>query len=131
MAAGGIGRGVVERFLEEGARVAILQRRPLDEDLAEHPHVFGVRVDLADARAIPNAVDEAAEALGGLDTVVNNAGIMFERSPAEITVEEWDRMMAVNLRAPMLVVGGAAVSAGERVRRCRQHRLHRGLRHAS
>lgn len=119
----GIGRGILDRFLEEGATVVVAQRRPLPADLERHPAVQSLQADLTDAAAIPRIVDEAAERLGGLDVLVNNAGMMFERSPHELTVAEWDRMMALNLRAPMFLAqaaiphlarrgGGSIVSIG-------------------
>ena len=99
----GIGRGIVGRFLEEGARVAVVQRRPLDPELQRHSSVFGIQADLADAAALPSVVDQVVDRIGGVDILVNNAGIMFERSVAEITPEEWDRMIALNLRAPLFL----------------------------
>ena len=99
----GIGGGVVARFLEEGARIAIVQRRPLDPALASHPEVTGIQADLGEASAITDVARQAAESLGGIDILVNNAGVMFEREVDNITVPEWDRMMALNLRAPLFL----------------------------
>lgn len=99
----GIGRGVVDRFLEEGARVAVVPRRPLDPDLQCHTEVFGIQADLADTANLPAVVDQVVDLMGGVDILVNDAGIIFERSVAEITPEEWDRMIAVNLRAPLFL----------------------------
>jgi meso-butanediol dehydrogenase/(S,S)-butanediol dehydrogenase/diacetyl reductase len=99
----GIGRGIVERFLDEGARVAVVQRRPLDAALAAQPAVVGIQTDLSDGSTIPAAVGQAAERLGGIDILVNNAGIMFERGVSEIQPHEWDLMMALNLRAPLFL----------------------------
>ncbi|MET3934496.1 NAD(P)-dependent dehydrogenase (short-subunit alcohol dehydrogenase family) [Arthrobacter sp. OAP107] len=53
----GIGGGIVQRFLEEGARVAILQRRPLDAALEQHPAVMGIQADLTDVAAINTATE--------------------------------------------------------------------------
>lgn len=119
----GIGLGIVERFVQEGAQVAILQRSALDATVSALPGVHWVQADLGDAAAIKPAVERAVEKLGGLDIVVNNAGIMFEREVEDITVAEWDLMMAVNVRAPMFLVqaaiphmrargGGAIVNIG-------------------
>lgn len=96
-----IGRGIVECFLKEGANVAIVQRQLLDHELQRHPAVFGVEADLTDPSVIPGAIQQTLDHFGGIDVLVNNAGIMFERSVADIQVEEWDRMMALNLRAPI------------------------------
>ncbi|MFC7847008.1 SDR family NAD(P)-dependent oxidoreductase [Arthrobacter sp. NPDC057388] len=103
----GIGRGIVDRFLAEGAQVAVVQRRELGEDLLQHPGVLGIRADLSDAAAIRAAADQTAAHFGGIDILVNNAGVMFERSIADITLDEWDLMMALNLRAPLFLAQAA------------------------
>ena len=99
----GIGRGIVDRFLEEGASVAAVQRRPLESELQRHSAVIGIQADLADPAALPGVVDQVVDQLGAIDILVNNAGLMFERSVAAISPEEWDRMMALNLRAPLFL----------------------------
>jgi meso-butanediol dehydrogenase/(S,S)-butanediol dehydrogenase/diacetyl reductase len=99
----GIGRGIVDRFLEEGAQVAVVQRRPLDDRLTAHPQVVHVAADLGASPSIAPAVERVVERFGGIDVLVNNAGIMFERAVSEIRLEEWDLMMAVNLRAPLFL----------------------------
>ncbi|HLR57416.1 MAG TPA: SDR family oxidoreductase [Beutenbergiaceae bacterium] len=103
----GIGRGIVERFLEEGACVVVMQRSGLDHELSQDPRVAGIEADLADPEAISRGVDQAAERFGGIDIVVNNAGVMFERSPSEIRLSEWQLMATVNLQAPLLIVQAA------------------------
>ncbi|MFJ4264808.1 SDR family NAD(P)-dependent oxidoreductase [Paenarthrobacter nicotinovorans] len=99
----GIGGGIVQRFLEEGARVAVVQRRPLEPAWADRPGVTGIQADLGDPSSITVVARQAAEALGGIDILVNNAGIMFERRVESLQLEEWDRMMALNLRAPLFL----------------------------
>lgn len=119
----GIGRGIVEKFLAEGAAVAVIQRSPLDQALAEHPQVHAITADLADPSALRGMVDEAAELLDGLDVLVNNAGLMFERELEELTAQEWQLMVALNLQAPLFLAqaalphmrrrgGGAIISVG-------------------
>lgn len=119
----GIGCGVVERFIEEGSQVAVVQRRELHQDLSSHPSIHLVRADPADTSAIPRVMEQVVSVLGGLDVLVNNAGIMFERSVSAVTVDEWDKLMAINLRAPMFLAqaalphlrrsgGGAIVNIG-------------------
>lgn len=101
----GIGRGIVDRFLEEGAQVAVVQRQPLDDALTGR--VVHVPADLGDASSIATVVERVVERFGGLDVLVNNAGIMFERAVSEISPAEWDLMMAVNLRAPLFLAQAA------------------------
>jgi NAD(P)-dependent dehydrogenase (short-subunit alcohol dehydrogenase family) len=103
----GIGRGIVDRYLEEGAQVAVVQRQPLDTALAPHPRVAHVHADLGVSSSIAMAVDRVVERFGGLDILVNNAGIMFERKVSDILLEEWDLMIAVNLRAPLFLTQAA------------------------
>jgi NAD(P)-dependent dehydrogenase (short-subunit alcohol dehydrogenase family) len=110
----GIGRGIVERFLEEGAQVAVVQRQSLDNALESHPQVVHVRADLSASSSIATAVERATERLGGIDILVNNAGIMFERTISEILPEEWDLMMAINLRAPLFLAQAALPHMRER-----------------
>lgn len=99
----GIGRGIVDCFLEEGARVAVVQRRPVAPELERHPAVLGIQADLSDTAALPAVVGQAVARFGGLNILVNNAGIMFERTVEGIRPQEWDRMMALNLRAPLFL----------------------------
>ena len=99
----GIGRGIVARYLEEGAEVAVVQRHPLDPALASSPRVVHVHADLSVPSSIEAVVERVVERFGGIDILVNNAGIMFERSVSDITLEEWDLMIAVNVRAPLFL----------------------------
>jgi meso-butanediol dehydrogenase/(S,S)-butanediol dehydrogenase/diacetyl reductase len=103
----GIGRGIVDRFLEEGARVAVVQRREPGKELLGDQGILAIQADLGDATAIKAAADQAAGHFGGIDILVNNAGVMFERSVAEIRLDEWDLMMAVNMRAPLFLAQAA------------------------
>jgi 3-oxoacyl-[acyl-carrier protein] reductase len=107
----GIGRGITERFVAEGARVAILDVDGAGAAATAQklgPLVSAIAVDLAEAAQVGPAVSRAVEWLGGLDALVNNAGI-FGRAPfLEIAVEQWDRMLAVNARAVLLTIQAAA-----------------------
>ena len=103
----GIGRGIADRYLEEGAKVVIVQRRPLDPDLDSNPNVLGIQADLSVQSGLSGAVEQAVGHFGGIDILVNNAGIMFERNVSAIRSEEWDLMLAVNLRAPLFLAQAA------------------------
>jgi len=99
----GIGRGITDTLLAAGARVLVAQRQPLDEGLNDSPAVAWLQVDLSDREA-PCAIAQAVEErFGGADILVNNAGFMFEQSLDEMTEEHWDRMMIVNMRAPVFL----------------------------
>jgi NAD(P)-dependent dehydrogenase (short-subunit alcohol dehydrogenase family) len=124
--ASGIGRATAELLAAEGARVAVAD---LDEAGARAvaeacgPDALGIGVDVAVAEECRRAVERAAEAFGGLDVLVNNAGIIRRADVVETTEEEWDRVMAVNVRSvylmsrfaiPAMVAGGggAIVNTG-------------------
>jgi NAD(P)-dependent dehydrogenase (short-subunit alcohol dehydrogenase family) len=97
----GIGRAIVEAFLQEGAQVLTVARTEKDlEDVAElSDRVFAARCDVtsrADVDRLPGLV---AQAFGGLDILVNNAGVWMERHFLEYTPAEWDRTLATNLTA--------------------------------
>jgi len=104
-AAGGIGRAVAERCVAQAARVVIMD---VDCDAAQATATdlgaeLGLGGDVTDAGAVERAVAEAAAALGGLDGVVNNAGIPMTGTVAELDEDDWDRVLAVNLKGAYLV----------------------------
>lgn len=102
----GIGRSIAETFAEAGDRVAVhygRSRSAAVEVAASLPgegHVV-VQADMADPDAVRGAVDAAADRLGRLDVLVNNAGIFEAHPPLETTYEEWQaawaRTLATNL----------------------------------
>jgi meso-butanediol dehydrogenase/(S,S)-butanediol dehydrogenase/diacetyl reductase len=98
----GIGLGITQRFLEEGARVAIIQRTP-PEDRSVRDEAVYIQADLARSDDIAKAIDATFKQFGGLDILVNNAGIMFEKTVEEMSEADWDQMMAINLKAPFLL----------------------------
>ncbi|TXH33389.1 MAG: glucose 1-dehydrogenase [Rhodospirillaceae bacterium] len=98
----GIGLGITQRFLEEGARVAIIQRTP-PEDRSVRDEAVYIQADLARPDDIAKAIDAIFKQFGGLDILVNNAGIMFEKTVEEMSEADWDQMMAINLKAPFLL----------------------------
>jgi NAD(P)-dependent dehydrogenase (short-subunit alcohol dehydrogenase family) len=117
----GIGAAVARAFAAAGDRVALHYgaRREAAEAvaarLAGDGHVV-VGADLADADAVRRMVDEAAGALGGLDVLVNNAGIFVAHPIAETSYEEWQRAwrdtLAVNLTGAANVTWCAARHMG-------------------
>lgn len=98
--AGGIGREIVRAFLREGARVHAcdIDREALDGLTREHPDATCTVCDVADRDAVRQTVDAAVAALGGLDVLVNNAGIAGPTGRVEeIHPEDWDRCVDVCL----------------------------------
>jgi NAD(P)-dependent dehydrogenase (short-subunit alcohol dehydrogenase family) len=93
-AAGGVGRSTVDLLREEGADVVGVDLREAD----------GVRpCDVSDPASVTAAVASAVEELGGLDVLVNVAGIDQFRRFEDLDVETWNRHLAVNLTGPMLM----------------------------
>jgi len=109
--AGGIGAATAARFLEEGARVVVLDcdaeaGRRLQDQL---PALSGVIVaDVSDAAAVARAFDELDALLGGLDVLVNNAGISLRHRFVDISPQDWRAVMAVNLDGVFLAAQAAA-----------------------
>jgi 3-oxoacyl-[acyl-carrier protein] reductase len=104
----GIGYGIAERFVAEGATVALVDLRA-EEVKAAAATLGGAAVvaDLADAAQARASVDEAADALGGLDILVNNAGILHMAPLLEIDVADWDRTFDINVRSMLLTIQAA------------------------
>jgi 3-oxoacyl-[acyl-carrier protein] reductase len=116
----GIGAAVAVRLAEEGADVVVTY----EKDEARAAEVVGriealgrralaLRADSADPKALTGAVDEAAAAFGGLDVLVNNAGVFIVGPLEDLGPEEIDRTLAVNVRAPFAASQAAARHMGE------------------
>jgi NAD(P)-dependent dehydrogenase (short-subunit alcohol dehydrogenase family) len=98
--ASGIGFATAARFLEEGARVVILDRdREAGEKLSSSLPGMAkfIPCDVSDLDQVQNAVEEAIQAVGGIDVLINNAGISLRHAVLDITREEWERVIGVNL----------------------------------
>ncbi|MEU4658415.1 SDR family NAD(P)-dependent oxidoreductase [Streptomyces sp. NPDC023723] len=110
----GIGRASARVLASAGARVVVAD---LDADSAEQVtaeikeeggEARAHRVDVADPASVNALVEETAVAYGGLDILVNNAGIMIRRPLAEISYEEFDRVLSVNLKSVLYGCQAAA-----------------------
>ena len=106
-AANGIGHATATAFRDAGARVV-----GLDLKASEDPVPILV-CDLRREEHIVSAVGAAVKQLGGLDVVVNNAGILRESPVGTLTAEDIDQHFAVNVRGPMLVTREALPHLGE------------------
>lgn len=105
----GLGRAVTLRFAREGASVAICSRTPKDvEVLAKEVRRLGsdalaVKADVSQERDVDRLVAMTLQALGHVDVLVNNAGVLTPRAPIDqVKVTDWDLTMAVNVRGPFL-----------------------------
>jgi 3-oxoacyl-[acyl-carrier protein] reductase len=111
-AASGIGAGIAQRFIEEGAAVMIADSRVPDGEatacrLAELGRARFVAADVASKADVERAVAMTVDAFGGLDIAVQNAGIFPWTLIEDIEPDEWDAVLAVNLRSVYLVARAA------------------------
>ena len=109
--AGGIGTATARRFLDEGSRVVVLDR---DETACQRirrdlPTLQGIiEADVSDARAVERALAKLDDLLGGLDVLINNAGISIRKPFMDITPEQWRAVIDVNLNGMFFVAQQAA-----------------------
>jgi len=109
--AGGIGTATAARFLEEGSRVVVLDRDPeaLARLASQLPALSGtVCADVSDPDDVARAFAEMADLAGGLDILINNAGISIRHGFLEITPEDWQAVLDVNLGGVFFVAQQAA-----------------------
>ena len=111
----GIGRAIALAYAHEGADVAFtwIEREPEAQSLVREIEALGrnalaVRCDVTQERDVVAGVEATVKALGALDILVSNAGIQRPQPITEMTVADWDRMMAVHLRGAFLVSREAA-----------------------
>ena len=110
-AASGIGLATTEKLIAAGSRVAGLDidRHGLEAVAARHKHAFHPLVaDVTDAAALGSAVTAAFTAFSDLDGLVKSAGIYPVSTIDEMSIEEWDRVITINLRAPFILAQAAA-----------------------
>ena len=109
--AGGIGKAIAKKFAEEGACVVIndINEERLKAALEEFVKQFGrdaaasVTLDVTDSATIEKAFTAASLAFGGIDIIVNNAGISISKAIAEHSVEEWDRLYDILVKGQFIV----------------------------
>ena len=119
-AGGGLGEGICTSLASAGAAVACAEVDPeRAEAIARHLADAGGRslplqVDVTDSAAVEAAVQRTIAELGGVDVLVNNAAIYPRRAWTEIEEDEWDRVLAVNLKAYFLCARACHASMKER-----------------
>jgi meso-butanediol dehydrogenase/(S,S)-butanediol dehydrogenase/diacetyl reductase len=109
--ASGIGAATAARFLEEGAQVSILDRdaKACEAIRRQLPKLSeAIIADVTNLKQVEAAFAEAVRAMGAVDVLVNNAGISIRHNFLEITPEEWDKVIAVNLTGVFYVAQAAA-----------------------
>jgi 3-oxoacyl-[acyl-carrier protein] reductase len=120
----GIGAAIVRRLARDGAHVALtyLSSPDLAQATAAAASASGVQAlaiqaDSADADAVAGAVEQTCAAFGGIDILINNAGVGLMAPLDDFTLADFDRTMAVNLRAAFVASQAAArrMAAGGRI----------------
>ena len=112
-AGGGLGRAIALAFAAEGAAVAVADvdgaaaERVAAEITSQGGQVLPIRVDVAQPESVRTGVSQAAEVLGGIDILVNNAGICPLTRFGDISLEEWNRVLSVNLTGAFLCAQAA------------------------
>ena len=109
--ASGIGAATASRFLEEGSAVCVLDRDAKARVLIQQqfPGLAGtLAADVSDLTQVQSAFAEAVRLMGGVDVLVNNAGISIRHKFLDITPAEWDKVIAVNLTGMFYVAQTAA-----------------------
>jgi NADP-dependent 3-hydroxy acid dehydrogenase YdfG len=107
-ASSGIGEATARALAAQGAKVAVAARRKdrLDK-LAAEIGGFAVEADVTDREQASGAVEATVKELGRLDIAINNAGVMLLGPIVDAPVEEWDRMIALNLNGLLYVAHAA------------------------
>ena len=107
-AASGMGLTIARLFAEEGASLALLDRNEAGVcSAAGDLGATAYGCDVADRAQVGAVIAQAGEALGGIDGLINAAGILITKQFDELEAESWDRMIAVNLTGPFNVVRAA------------------------
>jgi NAD(P)-dependent dehydrogenase (short-subunit alcohol dehydrogenase family) len=106
----GIGAATAARFLEEGSAVAILDRdeQACARAVKDEPRLRAVVADVSSHNSVTKAFAEIEAMMGGVDVVINNAGISIRHNFLDITPDEWARVLAVNLTGAFYVAQAAA-----------------------
>jgi 3-oxoacyl-[acyl-carrier protein] reductase len=111
----GIGAAIVRKLAEQGAHVAFTYSASPDaaqalagEIIATGRKAFPLQADSADPAALQSAIRGAVEKLGGLDILVNNAGTLASALIGDFTQADFDRTMAINVRAPFFAMQEAS-----------------------
>ena len=112
-AASGIGKAIAIRLAAEGACVVVAdldldRARVAAEEIGTTDVAVGVQVDVSDPTQVQAAIDAAALAFGGVDLVVNNAGLSISKPLAETTEADWDLLHDVLAKGSFLVAQAAA-----------------------
>jgi NAD(P)-dependent dehydrogenase (short-subunit alcohol dehydrogenase family) len=116
-AAQGIGRALADGLAADGARIVVADVRGAEEAATRYPDGVGLTVDVADEAQVQQLVDETVARCGGVDVLVNNAGLYASlrmRPFTEIPLAEWRQVMDVNVASMFLTCRAAVPVMRER-----------------
>ena len=105
---GGIGLGIAEGFAESGANLAIAARNTektqevVTKFNGKNTPTIGIEVDVSDLASVENMVADTLKAYGSIDILVNNAGIGIRNLPQEYDIEDWNKVIDINLTGAFL-----------------------------
>ncbi len=106
-AASGIGLGIARLFAEEGARVVLADindaaGEQAATELGGESHACYIHTDVSDSGQVQSLVEQTATAFGGIDILVNNAAVVIFKRLVDQSEDEWDMVIATNLRSVFL-----------------------------
>ena len=105
---GGIGLGIAKGFAQSGANVAIAGRNTVKTEKVvanlseQNTSAIGIEVDVADEKSVDNMITNTLENFGQIDILVNNAGIGIRNLPHEYNLEDWNKVIDINLTGAFL-----------------------------
>ena len=107
-AASGMGKAIAERFAAEGAALALLDWNQAGVmAVAAAVSAHGYQCDVSDRAQVTDVIARAAAAMGGIDGIVNGAGVLDIKPFGDLSPESWDRMIAINMTGPFNIVHAA------------------------
>lgn len=111
----GIGKAIARKFLLEGMRVVIAEYdeqagTETEKEFQSFGEITFIHTDVADANMVRNSVEKTVGLFGEIDILINNAGIMIRKPVSDLSLEEWNRVIGVNLTGAFLFSKYAANS---------------------
>ncbi|MBC1906144.1 D-threitol dehydrogenase [Listeria booriae] len=116
--ASGIGRAIVELFLDKGAKVVLVDIKPDVAEIAEQIgklRALGIQADITKKENVERVIATVSEQFGSIDIVVNSAGIALLEKAEDLPESYWDKTMELNLKASFLIAqaaGNAMIQQG-------------------
>ena len=106
----GLGQGICRAYVEAGAKVVGVSRRPSTEteEMLGKENFYNVLADLSSCDVIPEVVSKTIERFGRVDILVNNAGIIKRQDSLEFTEDDWDSVLNVNLKTVFFLTQAVA-----------------------